>query len=196
MLLDLQKREEYQLAVELAAYWHQQSPMTEGIRPDIYYPYICHCVSAANYVAWGLEKDKIELNGFPILALALLHDTLEDTPIPEKELTDSFPDPNFLPCMKAITDNPTLPLDQQLEDSLQRINNLPLKLSLLTKMVKLADSCANIDIRITNNHLMSGNEKLSYLERSLFLLRMMSNSASPSLQTLLKEKIENFGLLR
>jgi (p)ppGpp synthase/HD superfamily hydrolase len=195
MILDLQKHEEYQRAVELAAYWHQQSPMTEGIRPDIYYPYICHCISVANYVAWGLEKDKIELDGFPILALALLHDTLEDTPIPESELTGCFPDPDFLLCMKAITDNPTLPPDQQLEDSLQRIINLPWKLSSLTKMVKLADCCANVDIRITNNHLMSGNEKSTYSERSLFILGMMSNSASTSLQTLLTEKIENFGLL-
>lgn len=46
-------------------------------------PYFTHCTAAASYVAeWGLDEATV--------AAALLHDTVEDTPHPLKEIKDAF----------------------------------------------------------------------------------------------------------
>lgn len=77
----------------------------------------------------------------PALAVqcALLHDTLEDTSIPEAELAALF-EPAVVAGVRALTKDATLPKSEAMADSLRRIREQPQEVW----AVKLADRITNL----------------------------------------------------
>jgi guanosine-3',5'-bis(diphosphate) 3'-pyrophosphohydrolase len=71
--------------------------------------------------------------------VSLLHDTLEDTDTTPEELTTIFGE-DVRQGIQALTKDNLLPKEQQMDDSLRRIRNLPKEIW----AVKLADRITNL----------------------------------------------------
>ncbi len=100
-------------------------------------PYYNHCIMVANIIGENAEKDlDIEF----AQTVALLHDTLEDTPLTLEYLKEHFGD-KVAAGVLALTKNQELKYEDRLGDSLSRINALKSK---EVAAVKLADRICNL----------------------------------------------------
>ncbi|MDD2652221.1 MAG: HD domain-containing protein [Sulfurimonas sp.] len=120
------------LAIALKAHGEQKTP--HGL------PYSFHIISVATEVVNSLPAENISSFEADIaIACALLHDVLEDTTYP---LLDENLDPIIVEGVKALTKNSTLSKEEQMGDSIARLQKLPRYI----QMVKLADRITNLGV--------------------------------------------------
>ncbi len=142
----------YQNALIFAATKHfgQTVPGTE-------LPYIVHLSSVAMEVLLAAiysTNFNIDLS----VQMALLHDTLEDTTASYEELKNTFGEP-VAQGVLALTKNKSLPKEEQMRDSLNRIKQLPTEVW----AIKLADRITNLKAPPKE---WEQNKKTHYMEES------------------------------
>ena len=167
----------YLRAARFAAQAHgaQTLPRTE-------LPYLLHVTSVAMEVmaAFRAEPDQDQELA---MQCALLHDVVEDTPVTLDEVRTAF-GPAVAAGVSALSKDPALAKDQQLQDSLQRILQQPHEVW----MVKLAD-------RITNLQPPPAHwtrEKIARYREEAKLIHDSLGAASRALSMRIQEKIESY----
>ena len=100
-------------------------------------PYIFHPIDVANEVIYysGLLDKEIELASI----VAILHDTVEDTPISEADVHDQFGE-NVAQAVAFLTKDDGIPQSEQLAENLERLIHAPA----YVQAVKLADRVSNL----------------------------------------------------
>jgi len=128
-------QDQYQKAIAYAAKKHADLNQTI---PGTNIPYVVHLSNVAMEVIMAAPHMK----GFNLclaVQVALLHDVLEDTNTSKLELEDHF---GFIVAesVSALTKNKSLSKDQQIQDSIRRIKQLPKEIW----AVKIADRITNL----------------------------------------------------
>ena len=125
----------YQTAIKFATLKHvainQKVPGTE-------LPYVVHLSNVAMETLMANANTK----GFNVglaIQIALLHDTIEDTDTTFSEVEENF-GLEVANAVMALTKNASLPKEEQMMDSLQRIKKLPYEVW----AVKMADRITNL----------------------------------------------------
>jgi (p)ppGpp synthase/HD superfamily hydrolase len=123
----------YQRAVRFAAERHSGQSV-----PGSTLPYLLHITQVAAEVMRAIAIEPVTLPDLAV-ACALLHDTMEDPPTSRDELATLFGEQ--VACgVEALTKDPRLAKDEQLDDSLRRIRACPHEVW----AVKLADRITNL----------------------------------------------------
>ena len=160
----------YQEAIKFATYRHMENQQTvKGTK----LPYVVHVSNVAMEIfmaALYTETFDLEL----AIAVALLHDTIEDTATTFEELEVQFGKEVALSVM-TLTKNEALPKEQQTIDSLKRIKQMKKEIW----AVKLADRITNLqeppddwnkqkrhdyleESKLIHHALRGGNEYLAF----------------------------------
>lgn len=125
----------YQTAIKFATLKHvainQKVPGTE-------LPYVVHLSNVAMEVLMANANTE-DFNLALAIQAALLHDTIEDTDTTFSEVEENF-GLDVANAVLALTKNESLPKDEQMMDSLQRIKKLPYEVW----AVKMADRITNL----------------------------------------------------
>lgn len=125
--------EAYLRALHFAAERHAGQVMTGANLP-----YLVHLTSVAAEVMRGIAIEQVESPDLAV-SCALLHDVVEDTKTTLEEVVVAF-GPDIAHGVAALSKNPDLSKDSQLDDSLERIRRCPREVWL----VKLADRITNL----------------------------------------------------
>lgn len=172
----------YVKAWEYAALAHHgQSYSTPN--PDVRMDYLAHVGMVAMELMHGLAEDNAGLNFDYALQCALLHDVLEDTPRTYAELAAEF-GPPIANGVHALSKNPDLPRNEQMLDSLQRIQQQPKEVW----AVKLADRINNLSAPPAH---WTRERKLAYRAEAQVIYDHLS-SAHPLLAARLAQKIADY----
>ncbi len=159
----------YQVAIKYAASKHLEK---EQKVPGTNHPYVVHLSNVAMEILIASAHTHNFNLGFAV-QVALLHDTMEDTSATLGELTNMFGD-EVASAVSALTKNKSLPKEQQMQDSLQRVK----KMQKEVWAVKLADRITNLqpppphwsqekvnkyrdEARTIHNELKDGNDFLA-----------------------------------
>ena len=146
----------HHLAIALKAHAEQKTP--HGL------PYSFHIISVATEIINALPAENISKQQADIaIACALLHDVLEDT---NHNLKAKQLDPLILEGVKALTKNKNLPKNEQMADSIKRLQKLPRYI----QMVKLADRITNLGVPPTHwskEKMISYQEEARVIEKEL-----------------------------
>jgi len=166
-----------QKALRFAAHAHQ------GVKvPGSDLPYILHPMLVCMEVMAALGSAP-DLDGDLAVQCALLHDVIEDTPFSYQDLADNFGE-QVAQGVLALSKDKNLPNEQQMADSLKRIQQQPKEIW----MVKLAD-------RIVNLSPPPGHwtiEKCQQYRLDAILIHEALHEASAALGKRLLEKIEEY----
>lgn len=102
-----------------------------------YIPYIFHPIDVANEVIYysGLPEEQIEIASI----VAVLHDTVEDTPVTHTDVVDQF-GTDVAAAVMWLTKDEGVPQSEQLSENLQRLSTAPA----FVQVVKLADRISNL----------------------------------------------------
>ena len=103
-------------------------------------PYVNHLAEVARLVAEATDGRDAAL-----VAAALLHDTIEDTPTGFEELVDRF-GPDVATLVREVTDDKSLPKDERKR---RQVANAPSR-SPRAKLIKLADKTSNLRALVTS----------------------------------------------
>jgi (p)ppGpp synthase/HD superfamily hydrolase len=125
----------YQAALKFASAKHAQKDQKV---PGTDLPYVVHLSNVAMEILIACSNTPDFNIGFAVQA-ALLHDTIEDTKTDFQELENNF-GIEIAKAVSALSKNNTLPKDQQMQDSLNRIKALQKEVW----SVKLADRITNL----------------------------------------------------
>ena len=125
--------ETYRQALRFAANAHGSQKY-----PGSDMPYLVHLVEVTSEITQALFHTPM-MDGELAIQCALLHDTLEDTPIQEEMLLAEFGQA-VLNGVKALSKDPKLPASLSMVDSLNRIQHQPKEIW----AVKMADRIANL----------------------------------------------------
>jgi (p)ppGpp synthase/HD superfamily hydrolase len=167
-------QEEYIRAYRFAALAHQGQTV-----PGTAIPYLMHLSLVSMEVIAALSVETGH-DGDLAVACALLHDTLEDTAVTDKELRTAF-GPVVAEGVRALSKAPTLPKAEQMADSLRRIRAQPREVA----MVKLADRITNLQPPPAH---WAEAKIAAYRAESVEILRALGE-ASPALAARLATKI-------
>lgn len=151
----------------------------KGPQPGIVYEYSNHPAAVAIEVIHALQHHP-EYDGDLAIQCALLHDTLEDTPVTFAELVETFGQA-VAEGVSALSKDGTLPKGEQMADSLMRICQQPREVWL----VKLADRTSNL--QYVPPH-WSDTKTQAYRTQAWMILEMLG-TASPALAQRLAEHI-------
>ena len=168
-----------QAAWQLAERLHHDQRYYPGNRPEPV-PYLYH-LGAVFIEAVAAAGDLAEPARTELLLTAILHDTLEDTPVTETYLAEQF-GPAVLLNVRALSKREDLPKADRMPDSLERI----LTCGPVCAMVKLCDRIANISQPAPAE--WDAARRLAYLAESRMILERLG-AASPGLAARLGEKI-------
>lgn len=146
-------------------------------------PYLLHVTQVALEVTAALQAEPGHDADLAIQC-ALLHDTVEDTPVTYEELTSMFGHA-VADGVLALTKDEALPKEQQMADSLRRITAQPHAVWI----VKLADRIVNLQ---PPPEKWQTHKIEAYREESRGILATLG-AASPLLAARLAEKIEAYG---
>ncbi len=131
----------YQTAIKFATLKHvainQKVPGTE-------LPYVVHLSNVAMEVLMANANTQ-DFNLALAIQAALLHDTIEDTDTTFSEVEENF-GLDVANAVMALTKNESLPKEEQMMDSLQRIKKLPYEVW----AVKMADRITNLQTPPSN----------------------------------------------
>jgi (p)ppGpp synthase/HD superfamily hydrolase len=170
-MIELQTK--YQKAIKFAAKKHADK---NQLIPGTNLPYVVHLSNVAMEVLIAAQKTE-KFNSELAIQVALLHDILEDTETTFDEVSNEF-GKEIAQAVLALTKNSKMPKEERMDDSLNRIKELPKEVW----AVKLADRITNLQVppehwsfeKITEyqkqavliyNSLKGGNE---YLENRLW----------------------------
>lgn len=169
---------EYQKHLEIALKAHKKQTTPHNL------PYSFHFVGVANQIILSIPFEKISYKEANIsIAIALLHDVLEDTNYPlEKEPIDNL----ILEGVKALTKNKDKFLTKELlmRDSIKRLQQLPKYI----QMVKIADRINNLS---TPPPYWSFEKTFYYYEEATLIYRELK-SPKEYLNKKFLEKIETY----
>ncbi len=177
-MLDRQKNDmielqtKYQKTIKFAAKKHAD---INQLVPGTNLPYVVHLSNVAMEILIAAQKTEKFDSEFAV-QVALLHDILEDTETTFDEIVNEF-GKEIAQAVLALTKNSKIPKEERMDDSLNRIKELPKEVW----AVKLADRITNLQVppehwsieKITEyqkqsvqiyNSLKGGNE---YLENRL-----------------------------
>jgi hypothetical protein len=170
-------QENYTKAYRFAASAHkgQKYPGTE-------LPYIMHISFVSMEIVAVLSQEK-DWDGNLALQCALLHDVIEDTNVSYQEVSSAFGE-KVAQGVLALTKNETLPKDQRMRDSLQRIKLEPYEVW----MVKLADRITNL----APPPYYWKREKIKRYWEEAIEIHQMLNEASEYLGQRLLKKIDEY----
>lgn len=153
-----------------------------GSTPEVCYEYVNHIAAVAMEVLHALS-DHPDYDANLAIQCALLHDTLEDTAVTYAELAQQFGQV-VADGVEALSKNPVLPKEEQMEDSLWRIcQQLP-----EVWLVKLADRTNNLQYRHPN---WSDVKMRDYRSQSYMILETLG-IASPALAQRLADHIGRY----
>jgi guanosine-3',5'-bis(diphosphate) 3'-pyrophosphohydrolase len=151
--------------------------------PGTELPYNVHVASVAAETLLGLEGAALN-DRLLALRCALLHDVLEDTPMPAETLGARFGDA-VLAGVRALSKNASLPKEVRMADSLARIRLQPPAVW----CVKLADRITNLD---APPHDWSDDKIAAYRVEAGEILAALGD-ASERLATRLRRRIAVYG---
>ena len=167
--------ESYTKAWNLASKAHQNQKLLGSNLP-----YITHIGTVVIEAMSAISLSSIDNPNLLILC-AILHDVLEDTEVPYKEIRGEF-GPEVADGVLALTKNKSLPTKfEQLTDTINRIKQQPKEIS----MVKLADRISNLQ---PPPELWSEKKINNYLQDSIFIYENLGDS-NEYLSNRLLEKI-------
>ena len=169
---------QYTEAAEFAARAHRGQTV-----PGTELPYVMHPVLAAMEVLAALAVEEGR-NGNLAVQCALLHDVIEDTDVTYDRLEETFGTP-VADGVLALSKDERLPKDQQMKDSLERIQQQPYEVW----MVKMADRISNLH---SPPHYWSQERIAAYKEEAV-KIRDTLGQASPFLVARMNHKIEKYG---
>ncbi|MDI1442864.1 HD domain-containing protein [Polyangium sp. 6x1] len=150
--------------------------------PGKQHPYITHVVTVAAEILAVATKDSFDVE--LAMTCALLHDTLEDTSASEEEMTRLFG--ASVACgVRALSKDARLPKEEQMADSLARIQREPREVW----MVKLADRITNL---AAPPPYWSREKRIAYREEARRILAALGPASAP-LAARLEAKIEAYG---
>ena len=170
----------YQKAIKFAGEKHKDQlvPGTES-------NYLLHLSNVAMEVLIT-SYNSINFDTDFAVQVAILHDTLEDTNATFKELEDNF-GKSVTEAVAALTKNKDLSKEQQMQDSLNRIKELPPEVW----AVKLADRITNLQRPPSH---WGTNKKQKYLDQAKLILKELEGG-NQYLEERLVRKIEEYGKL-
>lgn len=168
----------YQSALRFAAIAHQGQRF-----PGTELPYLLHVAFVAGEVMAALSEGAQPLDGDLAVQCALLHDVIEDTKVTPAELRHAFGDA-VADGVQALSKDPSLPHDLQMQDSLDRIRRQPREVW----MVKLADRISNL--QAPPPHWTAPRIAAYAVEAEL--IRSTLQSGSPPLARRLADKIKQY----
>jgi len=163
------------LAFAAEAHGSQRVPGTE-------LPYITHVATVTAEILGVATKDSFDVE--LAMTCALLHDTLEDTDASEDAIASLFGEP-VRRGVRALSKDPRLPKDEQMGDSLARIQREPREVW----MVKLADRITNL---AAPPPYWSRDKRVAYREEARRILSALGSASAP-LAARLGAKIEAYG---
>lgn len=146
-------------------------------------PYLVHVVAVAAEVMRGHALAPLPDPDLAI-ACALLHDVVEDTATSEAEVAAAF-GAEVAAGVAALSKDPALPKDQQLDDSLARIRTC----SPEVWAVKLADRITNLQEPPPH---WSAAKRVSYRADAERILTALADGHAP-LAARLRERIDAYG---
>jgi (p)ppGpp synthase/HD superfamily hydrolase len=150
----------------------------EGQRFD----YINHIGSVTMELIWALTEDE-SLNGDLAVQCAILHDIIEDTKCTYQDLKAKFGS-KVANGVNALTKNGSLPKNEQMDDSLERIKRQPKEIW----MVKLADRITNMS---QPPYHWGAEKRKVYKEQAQLILDQLG-TANKLLATRLSERISMY----
>jgi (p)ppGpp synthase/HD superfamily hydrolase len=145
-------------------------------------PYLVHVVSVAAEVIAALPTTKLA-NPELAVTCALLHDTVEDTPVTLDEIRARFGEAVGA-GVAALTKNTSLPKPEQMPDSLRRIREQPPEIA----VVKLADRVTNLS---APPHYWPKDKCAAYRLEAITIADALGH-ASATLDARLRAKIEAY----
>ncbi len=146
-------------------------------------PYVVHLSNVAMEILIAAPHSP----GFDLdfaIQVALLHDTLEDTSTTFDELASTFGTP-IAQAVQALSKDPAVPKDQQMQDCLNRISQLPAEVG----AVKLADRITNLQPPPTG----WDTPKIQAYHQQAQLIANTLGHCNAYLHTRLLEKIGEYG---
>lgn len=161
-------------AARFAARAHHEQKM-----PGSELPYLLHVAQVAAEVMAALAAEPAERPDLA-LACALLHDTVEDTPVDRDAIAAEF-GPDVAAGVAALSKDPALPKGQAMADSLRRIQQCPREVWL----VKLADRIVNLE---GPPHYWKPDKIAAYRVEAVAIADALG-SASPYLHARLRARI-------
>ena len=167
----------YQETINFAAKVHKNQKI-----PGTDLPYLIHLANVCMEVMLALNSNyrfNIEL----AVRCALLHDTIEDTPITYQLILKKF-GKNVADGVLALSKNNELEKDYQVKDSIKRIKLQPKEIWI----VKMADRITNLQ---KPPDFWTKEKRHVYLEDAKFIYNELKN-ANKNIATRLKQKIEEY----
>jgi (p)ppGpp synthase/HD superfamily hydrolase len=159
-------QDSYKRALDFAARWHFAQSV-----PGSHFPYVTHLAKVAMETMAACDADS-NLDGELAVTCALLHDTIEDTPVTKEQLEEQF-GARVASGVQALTKEARLPKDSQMADCLRRIREQPKEIW----VVKLADRITNLEpppkkwpIEKVRKYLEEAREILAQLKGASALL--------------------------
>ncbi len=171
-------QEKYLKALNFAAKAHGEQKTPYNL------PYLVHLSSVVMEVMHACIKSKLDQEKFDkVIAVAFLHDTIEDTDITYDDIYEEF-GIDVAEGVEALTKDETLPKKEQMADSINKLLTQGYEI----QMIKLADRIANM--QKPPEHWDS--EKIfNYHKEAKFILSCLKNS-NAYLSKRLEEKINNY----
>lgn len=145
-------------------------------------PYLVHVVSVAAEVIAALTTTRVESPDLAVTC-ALLHDTVEDTPVTLDEVRARFGEA-VAAGVAALTKDTSLPKPEQMPDSLRRIRDQPPEVA----VVKLADRITNLS---APPHHWSKAKCAAYRQEAITIADALGH-ASATLDARLRARIEAY----
>lgn len=147
-------------------------------------PYILHPVRVTAELFPVLARDS-SLNRDFTLQTALLHDTIEDTPVTYADIEREFGG-DIARAVQSLSKDAGLPKDKRMPDSIKRIKSQPREVSI----VKICDRITNLD---RPPALWSASKITEYLDEARMIFRELGG-ANSFLSDRLEEKIKGYEL--
>ena len=169
----------YQQAIKFATLKHL---LLDQKVPDTDLPYVVHLSNVAMEILLAGSNT----NGFDLafaVQVALLHDTIEDTSTTYDELEHHF-GKDVAVAVQALSKDNRLPKEQQMQDSLKRIQKLPQEVW----AVKLADRITNLQ---PPPSYWDAAKKIKYREEAKVILNELKEG-NDYLAQRLEMKIEEY----
>ncbi len=173
----------YRNALYFACKAHEGQKMFTSI-PNVKFPYFLHITEVMTEMLVAFQNTKnTHLNQNLGILVAILHDTVEDTAVTLEEIERQFGE-NVKNGVWAMTKDETLPKEEQMKDSLEKLLKQPIEI----QCVKLADRIVNLK---EPPYYWNLGKKHNYQKEAKVILEKLGN-ANQYLAKRLEEKIKEY----